>query len=76
MYPIDTPGIILRTAISMFDILRQYKKLKGSYLVLLVSYFIPSLSINTIKQKVFWQSFFSVGIVALGFGIKSKAANI
>ena len=58
MNPIDTPWIIFLASICMLHILRQNEKFVWTHLILLVAKLIPAIAIDTIKKKIFGQSFF------------------
>ena len=63
-------------AIRMLDVLRQYKKFIGAYFIALFTDLEPALSVHTVKQKIFRQSFFPVGKMILGLGIITDGADM
>ena len=76
MYPVNTPRMVFTAAISMLCILWQYKKFIRAYFVPLPCYLVPAMPIYTLKQKIFCQSFFSIGVMIFCFRIISDAADM
>ena len=76
MQPVDGPGIILAAAVGVFDVLRKDKTLTGRDLVFFVTDLVEAVTIDTIKEKVFGQAFFSIGVVARRPWIVAEAADV
>lgn len=76
MHPVNAPRILIVASVCMLFVLWQNKKFVGANFKTFVFYFVPTLAVHTIEDKILGESFFAISVMTFGMRVITKAGNV